>query len=59
MKWTTGRSIVLVLMVTQVILFSMGVWLLVNGELGYGLFNTIVNAVFFVVNLHSLRLMSS
>lgn len=42
-------------MMAQVALFGAGVWLLTKGEITAGLFNTFFNAVFFVMNMHTLK----
>lgn len=42
-------------MMAQVALFGAGVWLLFKGEVAAGLFNTFFNAVFFVMNMHTLK----
>jgi len=42
-------------MFVQGFLFAFGVWQLLNSLIAWGLFNTIANFVFFIVNLFNLR----
>ena len=44
------------LMIIQVCLFVVGIFQLLNGLIGFGLFNTIVNFVFFIVNIFNLKM---
>ena len=50
------RGVLLIsLMIVQVLYFIYGIWKLCEGELFIGLFNVVVNAVFFVVNIYNLK----
>jgi len=52
------RGIVIpILMAFQVILFAIGVYQLCEGKMFFGLFNIILNAIFFAVNVNTLRTM--
>jgi hypothetical protein len=49
------RKFIIALMISQVILFGMGVYFLVDGRIVSGIFNTVVNAIFFAVNVNTLK----
>lgn len=42
-------------MIAQVILFGMGVYFLIDGKIASGIFITVLNAIFFVVNADTLK----
>lgn len=49
--------IIVVLMSIQVLLFAYGVFMLINGEeLHIGIFNVIINGIFFFVNLNTIKI---
>jgi hypothetical protein len=52
---TRPRKFIIALMISQVILFGMGVYFLVDGRIVSGIFNTVVNAIFFAVNVNTLK----
>jgi len=49
------RKFIIALMIVQVILFGFGVYFLVEGKIASGIFNTVVNAISFVVNVNTLK----
>jgi len=49
------KKVIIALMIAQVILFCIGVCFLVEGKIASGIFNTVVNAIFFAVNVNSLK----
>jgi hypothetical protein len=49
------KKFIILLMIVQVILFGMGVYFLLEGKITVGLYNTLVNAIFFVVNVNTLK----
>ena len=51
----TLKTIVISLMVLQVILFAVGVTQLYLGEMFWGIFNTSLNVIFFLVNRDTLK----
>ena len=46
---------IIFLMIVQVCLFVVGIFQLFNGSIGTGLFNVIINFVFFIVNIFNLK----
>jgi hypothetical protein len=49
------RKFIIALMIVQVILFCMGVYFLVDGKIASGILNIVVNAIFFAVNVNTLK----
>ena len=49
------KKFIIALMIVQVILFCMGVYFLVEGKIVSGVFNTVVNAICFAVNVNTLK----
>jgi hypothetical protein len=49
------KKSIIALMIIQIILFCMGVYFFVEGKIASGIFNTVVNAIFFVVNVNTLK----
>jgi hypothetical protein len=49
------KLFIIAIMIAQVILFFMGVCFLVKGKIAVGIFNTVVNAIYFSKNLNSLK----
>lgn len=46
---------IIILMIIQIVLFIFGVKFLIEGKIFYGLFNTIINFIFFFVNVNTLK----
>jgi hypothetical protein len=49
------KKLIIALMIVQVILFCMGVYFLVDGRIASGIFNAVVHAIFFAVNVNTLK----
>lgn len=53
------KTILIILMVAQIVLFTIGIQFLIEGKIFSGLFNTIINFIFFMVNINTLRKLNS
>jgi len=49
------KKFIILLMVVQVILFIIGITQLIEGSLYFGLFNTIINPIAFMINIDTLK----
>ena len=49
------KKFVIGLMVIQVLLLGVGIYQLIDGKLIFGLFNVVLNSIFFMVNLDTLK----
>jgi hypothetical protein len=49
------KKFIIAIMIAQVILFFTGVCFLLEGKIAVGIFNTVVNAISFAVNVNTLK----
>lgn len=49
------KTVIIILMIMQIVLFTFGIKFLIEGRIFSGLFNIIVNFIFFLVNVNTLR----
>lgn len=49
------KNSIICIMVSQVVLFSIGLFFLLKGDLFFGLFTTVLNLIFFFINLQTLK----